>query len=332
MTTEVTYKGKRSETILTPEWRGAYPNVHEQSTKRPNGKLRARPVWIMTLCAPKLNPDPVHCANYQMLAKTIMEAVSREPAWNGQFPAGGHWPIQDGDAPLKPKAPIPGQPITQVDPARLAWRNGHWIIEASTSLAPGPRVCVMQGGQMVEIPAKIVHGRTMYKSGDYCHASLHAFTFWNEKFGVNFGLEGVLWTREGEAIGSAGPRSAQAMFGSLAGMAPQPTAATPGAYAPPPGVMMPPAAAPAGYAPPMPQAVPGGMPGAPVGYQPPQPVPGGMPGAYAAPPMPQAVPGVMPGAPAAPQYAPPAQPGMMPPPPAAAPQYAPPPLPPFPGQ
>lgn len=331
MTEVVKYKAKRSDSALTPEIRWAYPYLHEKSTTRPNGKPRAVPVWIVTGLMPKLNPDPAQCANYQFLLRLIMEAASREPAWGGQFPQGGHLPIQDGDAPPKPKIGLPGQPAAAVDPNKGAWRKGHWCFEATTSLDPGPRVCVMQNGQAIEIPAKTVNGRTMYKSGDFGHGSIHAYSFWNEKYGFSYGLEGMLWTREGEAIGSQGPRSAASMFGAVAQVggaapmaAPQPQYAPAPAYgqpapiapqyAPQPGpapTMAPPPASPAPQyaAPPVAPVVPYHDNGTPnPAYQP-------ATGAPVAPP---------PGVPAAPSYAPP-----MPP---VAPVASPPGLPPFPGR
>lgn len=280
---DIKYKAKRSDSILTPEIRWSYPYVHEKSLTRPNGKPRNVPVWIIGGLMPKLHNDPMQCANYQFLSRLIMEAASREPQWGGQFPPGGHLPIQDGDAPPKPKLALPGQPLTPADPNAGAWRRGHWTFEATTSLDPGPRVCVMQNGQAVEIPAKSIGGRQMYKGGDYGHGSIHAYTFWNEKLGVSFGLEGILWTREGPAIGNSGPRSTAAMFGSVAGMAAPMALPTPGAgampvQAPVPGYAPPVAPQPQQYAP---------APVAPQTYQP-VPAPPAAPVApqYAAPPMP----------------------------------------------
>lgn len=263
------YKAKRSDTELTGEWRWAYPYVHRQSDKRPNGKPRKSPVWIITGMAPKLNADPAQCPNYQLLQRICMQAVQREPAWGGTFPAGGHWPIQDGDVPYKPKAPTPGQPMTAPDPNAGAWRRGYWIFEASTSLQPGPKVCVMRNGVAEEIPAETINGKQMYKSGDWGFGSIHSYTFWNEKFGVNFGFEGILWTKEGEQIGASGAKSAQSMFGSVAtvapaGAAPGPAMSTaPQQYAPPAAPAAPAApvapqyaAAPNYPAPPMPPGVP----------------------------------------------------------------------------
>lgn len=238
------HKSQRSESALTPEIRIAYPHVHEKRTKRANGQPLKSPRHDATLLVPKLHNDPAQCPNYAMLAKHCMEAAAK--AW-GNFPQGGHWPIQDGDAPPKPKAPtVPGQAAAA--PKEYPWRKGNWIVEVTHNLDPGPRVCVMQNGQAVEIPARVIAGKVMYKGGDYGFVSIHAYTFQNEKFGVNFGFEGVLFTREGEAIGSSGPRSASDMFGGVARVvapAIAPTAGPPGVpgfYTPPP---MPAATAPA---------------------------------------------------------------------------------------
>lgn len=293
------YKAKRSDSVLTPEIRWAYPWIHEQSTKRANGKPRKSPIWIISGMLPKLHSDPMQCANYKFLSELLMQAVLREPAWNNQFPAGGHWPIQDGDAPHKPAVGVPGQPVAPVDPNKGAWRRGHWLFEASTGLAPGPRVCVMQNGHPVEIPARTINGKQMYKSGDFGHGSIHAYTFWNEKLGVNVGFEGILWTREGEAIGNSGPRSAAAMFGSVAGTVAQP-AQLPTVGAPPPAAAYAPPAAPPQQAAPV----------APV-YAPPTPPAAPVAPTYAAPPSP----------PLAPAMAPPPAPGAPPMPPAALPAF-----------
>jgi hypothetical protein len=224
------HKSQRSEAVLTPEVRIAYPFVHEKRTKRANGTPMPKPRFDSVLLLPKLHTDPAQCPNYKFLSDLCMQAATK--AW-GSWPAGGHWPIQDGDAPPKPKAPVPGQAPAVVDPAKSAWRKGHWVIEATSYLDTGPRVAVMQGGQPVEIPARVIAGKTMYKSGDYGIASISAFTFQNEKFGVNFGLEGILFTREGERIGSGGQRSAAEMFG---GVAPPASVAPPGLPPQPPGL------------------------------------------------------------------------------------------------
>lgn len=251
------YKSKRSDSILTPEIRWAYPNVHEQSTTRGNGKPRKAPVWVMTGLMPKLNTDPLQCSNYRFLSDLCMQAVTREPAWNGQFPAGGHWPVKDGDQPPRSVPVMPGTPQAAVDPNKGLWRKGNWFFEVTTTFSP-PRVCVMQNGQAVEIPAKVVNGRTMYKSGDFGIGSIQAYTFFNEKWGVSLSFDGILWTREGEAIGSSGPRSAAQMFGSVAGMA------APSVAPIPPSVPLPPSTPQQTYTPPVAPAAPMATPVVPV--------------------------------------------------------------------
>jgi hypothetical protein len=74
-----------------------------------------------------------------------------------------------------------------------------------------------------EIPAKVVLGQELYKSGDYGYVSMNAYTFnTSGNFGVNYGFEGLLFSRPGELIGqSSGPRPVAQMFGSVAGMVSQ---------------------------------------------------------------------------------------------------------------
>lgn len=211
------HKSSRSESVNTMEVRLAYPFLHEKRAKRANGTPMPTPRFDAVLVVPKLNPDPAQCANYRFFSDLAVKAATG--AW-GSFPPGGHWPIQDGDAPPKPKAPIPGQ--APVAPKEYPWRKGSWIIEVTNYLDVGPTVAVMQNGQAVQIPAKVVNGKAMYKSGDYGIVHISAYTFQNEKFGVNFGFEGVLFTREGEAIGSSGPKSASQMFGGVAPVTTQP--------------------------------------------------------------------------------------------------------------
>lgn len=270
------HKSQRSESINIGPFRCAYLWLHEKQTKRPNGTPHKTPRYsIGAILVPKLNADPAQCANYATLSKLCMDAAVK--AW-GSWPQGGHWPIQDGDAPVRAKPAAPGQPVTA--PKEYPWRKGHWIIEATNYLDPGPRVAVMQGSQAMEIPAKVVNGKTMYKSGDYFYVNVMAWTFHNEKFGVNFGFEGALWVREGEAIGGSGPKSAAEMFGGIAPVAVP-------AMGPPVAPMAPP------MAPVAPQAYAPNPPGTP-------------PGAVASPPM-------APPAPTPPQYSPPAAPGPLPP-------------------
>lgn len=253
---EVKHKSQRSETALIGEARIAFPFHHEKRTKTAAGLPLNTPRHDAVVLIPKLNADPMQCANYTKLAALCMEAANK--AW-GSFPQGGKWPIQDGDVPHVSK-PKPG--VTPKTPEQIAaanvWRKGHWVIEVSTNLDSGPRVCLLQNGVAQEIPAKVVNGVQLYKSGDYGYVSLNAYTFQNQTFGVNFSYEGVLYTRPGEVIGSSGPRSAQQMFGSVAGMA-APTAnpAAPSVPAPPAppvaagGPPLPPATAPTG-GPPLP--------------------------------------------------------------------------------
>jgi hypothetical protein len=211
-----TFKSTRSDSINSIPVRCAYLHLHDKKTKRSNGQPVKTPHYaIGALLFPKTHADPMQCANYKWLAQLCMDAAVK--AW-GNFPAGGHWPIQDGDQVKAPVAPaLPGQAPVAVK--EYPWRKGHWIVETTNYLDPGPRVAAMQGAQAVEVPARVINGKAMYKSGDVFIVNMHAYTFQNEKFGCNFGFEGALWMAEGEAIGSSGPRTAAQMFGSIAPVA-----------------------------------------------------------------------------------------------------------------
>lgn len=240
------------------ECRIAFPFHHEKRTKSAGGDPLDKPRYDAVVLVPKLNKDAAQCANYAGLAAHCMEAATK--AWQS-FPQGGKWPIQDGDVPHTPK-PKPGVvPLTAEQiREKNKWREGHWVIEVANNLDLGPKVCLMQNGQAVEIPAKVVMGQQLYKSGDYGYVSISAYSFQNKTFGVNFSYEGVLYTREGELIGSSGAKSAAQMFG---GVAPVAAAGGPGPMPPqaPQAQPMPTApVAPQAPAAPMPPAAP--VPGA----------------------------------------------------------------------
>lgn len=295
---------QRSESRNTPvdrPWRIAFPFLHVKRTKRPNGEVLKKPRHDATLCAPKLHHDPAQCANYMFLWGLINEAASK--AW-GSFPQGGHIAIQDGDAPAKPKPPQPGQAAAPVKD--YPWRKGHWIIEIGSGLETAPKVAIIQNGVGVDLPAQVINGRAMYKSGDFVVADIHAYTFHHEsgKFGCNFGFNGVLFVAEGEQIGSSGPRSAESMFGNIVKFG-APTAPPNALPAPGGHVAPPPAALPApGYAAPAPQYA---QPAAPAPQY--APAPAAAPAPQYAPAPAMAAPPVAPAAPA-PQYAPAPAPAM----------------------
>jgi hypothetical protein len=281
--TEVKHKSQRSETKLIGEARIAFPFHHEKRLKSAGGAPLEKPRHDCIVLVPQLNPDPAQCANYATLAGLCMEAATK--AW-GSFPQGGKWPIQDGNVPHVSK-PKPGVvPLTpEQQAAKNIWRKGSWVIEVSTNLDPGPRVCVLQNGVAQEIPAKVVAGQQLYKSGDYGYVSIAAYSFQNQTFGINFSYEGVLYTRPGDAIGATGPRSASQMFGSVAGMAsptalPVPGAAAPVPQAAPAPQYAPPAAPvapPQQYAPAAPPAPTYAAPPAPLPPMPPVAAPAGLP-------------------------------------------------------
>jgi hypothetical protein len=158
-----------------------------------------------------------------------------------------------------------------------AWRKGYWIVEAENFLDPGPRIAKVVNGVVNELPAKSINGVAQYKSGDFGFPNVHAYAYENETFGVNFGFDGFCFTREGDAIGSSGPRSAAQMFGGLAGTV-APAAAAPGAVGMPP--LPPGGAVAAPVAAPLPPPAPLAPPMAPSAGMPPLP-PGGAVGGAA---------------------------------------------------
>lgn len=273
MTNPVKKKNERSEPKQSREVRIAFPFVHKRRKKTYNGAEKSS--YSASLLFPKLHHDPQQCPNHQFLWGLACEAAMK--MWPGSIKADGMWgwpdgallAIKDGDNPVVPK-PKPGVPAPTPEQAaqRNAWRKGSWVVEVTNNLEPGPRVAVMQSGQWLEIPTNVVNGQTMYKSGDYGIVSMDAWAYENEQFGINFGFEGVLFTRPGDPIGSSGPRSAAEMFGDMA------PAAIPGATPPP-----------AAYAP-----NPLGTPPGAVAYQAPQPAPAPAAPVPPAPPMPAAPP------------------------------------------
>lgn len=239
------------------ELRIAYPFHFEKRTKSAGGAALDKPRNDAVVMAPKVGVGG-DCPNYKLLCAFLMEAAV--DAWKA-WPVGYNPKIQDGDVPHRPK-PKPGvTPLTEEQiQARNAWRRGYWIVEVATPPSKSPKVCLMQNGQFVEIPAQKMAGQELFKSGDYGYVSMNAYTFENpQNFGVNFGYEGVLYSRPGELIGNAsGPRSATQMFGSVAGMATttapvMPSAAPVMPTMPQPAIAQPPAA-PVMLAPPAPPA------------------------------------------------------------------------------
>lgn len=277
----------RSDYIATPVIRGAYLFIHKKRER--DGNKLLIPVekqrYEFVGLVPKINRDPLQCPNYKLFSDLAMQAISRCNDFGGQFPAGGNWPIQDGDDPVKL--------------AKSPWRAGCWIVKFSANFAP--KVCVRQNGTDTEIAAQRIGVQELYKSGDFCIVSTNAFTYDDRAKGVKFNFDGILFVGAGDLIGT-GSRSVNQMFGGTAGTAappPQPSAPmalqyAPVApvqqqYAPPPSAPVyapPPALPPASppvqnnpvttltYTPPAPPPAPG--------YAPPPPVPamaapGGLP-------------------------------------------------------
>lgn len=279
-------KSQRSQSQNSSECRVAFPFFHRKREKNAAGKpLNSGPRFDGTFLFPKLSADPSTCANYMFLYGLAVEAArlmwpgSVDAAGNWVWPQGAIFPVKDGDVPYVPK-PKPGQPAMSPEEIakKNAWRKGYWVVEATHILDPGPRIAVVQNGQLVEIPSQTVNGVQMYKSGDWGIANLHTYAYQNEQFGVNFGFEGFCFTRAGEAIGSSGPRSAAQMFGSVAGTAAPAAPAMPGAGAAPAAPPPVAPAAPAPAAPPMlPAAAPSIAPAAPPAMPPMPAAPAGMP-------------------------------------------------------
>lgn len=225
-------KNQRSAPTNTPrEVRVAYPYFHEKRTKNAAGVLfmskktgLPNPRYSGSLMFPKLAAEAGQCANYMFLWNLAIEAARKmwptnlDAAGNWTWPVGAQYSVRDGDIPYVAK-PKPGViPATPEEIAKKnAWRNGYWIVEVENFFDPGPKIAKVIGGTEVELPAKVLNGIAQYKGGDFGVPNIHAYAYQNETFGVNFGFDGFCFTREGEAIGSSGPRSVEQMFGGIAG-------------------------------------------------------------------------------------------------------------------
>lgn len=218
------HKTCRSTPATSMTIRGAYFYIHEKRTrdasKAPIPEDQQKYEFVGLI--PKLNADPALCANYKFFSDLAMQAVQ---GGFGAWPAGGNWPIKNGDDRV----------------AKYPWQANCWVINFSTNYAP--KVAILQNGVPTEIPARRIGTQDLYKSGDYCVVSTYAFSYDNKVRGVKFDLEGILFIAPGEVIGTA-PRSLGDMFGSAAGV--QAPSTPPGIPAAPP---MAPIAAPVAPAP-----------------------------------------------------------------------------------
>lgn len=254
-------KSHRSASFLTPQnpaWRLAYTFLHDKKTKDWEGKPLDTPISEVTVLVPKLHPDPEHCGNMKFLRTFIMEAHIKA-GWGSTWLNGAGFPVKNGDEPPKPKM-VNGQ-LVQPDPASWEFRKNHWYFRAGSSKF-NPIVAILENGVKQELAARVINGRTYYKSGDYGVVGLHCYTYQNKTFGISFGLEGVIFTKDGEPIGTSGPKSMDAMFAGIGGPAPIQMAP---AYTAPGGPPMPPGPsytgaqagpAPVGYAQPAIQTAP----------------------------------------------------------------------------
>lgn len=222
--------GKQVATGTPLEVRFAYPYVHELMTKTAGGAKIDYPGYNLTVLVPQLNPDPMTCPNYAILAAHVLEAATQ--AW-GAWPEGGVWPIENGNVPYARKTK-PGEVALTAEQIaeRNKWRVGYWCIEVSSGADYPPQVAMVQNGVEVPVTSKAAG----YKSGDWGYLFLHAYTFWpapDKKFGCNFGFNGVCFTRPGDKIGGGGPRTIGQMFGGVgAGVGAGMAAAAPGPTAP----------------------------------------------------------------------------------------------------
>jgi hypothetical protein len=268
-------KSQRSESVNTPrEVRAAYIYFHEKRTKNAAGVPfvygadhpkagQPNPRYSGAVMFPKMAADAAQCPNYGFLWGLACEAARKmwpqsvDAAGQWTWPVGASLPIQDGDVPYVAK-PKPG--VTPKTPEQIAaanaWRRGYWLIEPENFLDPGPQIAKVINGVATPLPAQNINGVAQYKSGDWGVPNLHAYAYQNKTFGIGFGFDGFCFTREGEAIGSTGPRPVEQMFAGVAGMtgpAPQAPSAPlpPATHAAPPS---PPAAA--APSPPLPPGLP----------------------------------------------------------------------------
>lgn len=296
MSTPAKIKSQRSDAVNAPfETRAAYIFFHTKKTKSAAGELyqdnegNATPRHASTLLIPKLGDASV-CKNYAFLWGLAVQAAMKmwptsvDASGQWQWPAGAKFPVNDGDVPF-PQKPQPGKALL-TDAERIEknkWRNGFWTLDVESRSEVG--VAKVIDGSIYELPAqrcRLVqvqgHGQMLadaaapelYKSGDWGIPNIHAYAYQNKTFGVNFGFDGFLFTREGEAIGNGGgggPRSASQMFGGLgfSVAASAPAAAAPVAPQAPAAPAAPalPAAAPAAGLPGLPPAPGAGLPGLP---------------------------------------------------------------------
>lgn len=117
--------------------------------------------------------------------------------WNGKMPVASKLklPLRDGDE------EYPGDPLYE----------GHWFMNASTSVEHKPGVAILENGQVVQA----LDGDDFY-SGCYGCVTLNFFPYAAKgSNGVAAGLNNVIKTRDGEKL--AGGHSAEQDFADLLG-------------------------------------------------------------------------------------------------------------------
>lgn len=206
------HKTSRSMAVASMVIRGAYFYIHEKRTKDANKAPipEDQQKYEFVGLIPKLNADPAQCANYRFFSDLAMQAVQGQEEWRGNWPAGGNWPIKDGDDPVKS--------------AKYPWQKGYWVINFSSNFPP--KVATQMSGPRQEILARRIGATDLYKSGDHCVVSTYAFTYDNKTRGVKFDMEGILFISPGEVIGTAS-RSVDDMFGNVAGASSAPVGGPP---------------------------------------------------------------------------------------------------------
>lgn len=148
-----------------------------------------------SLQAPYLGP--------KSLVEKVWQAWTMDPKNGGQWKPGARWPVLDCDV-INPNSQERETFAAKNEWARNCWRIVPW------SMFP-PRV-VDQAN--LDVPKDMYGEFVAFKSGDYGYVSINCFAYVTGSGGVNFEIEGVKKTRDGDAVGGA-QRSPEQMFSSV---------------------------------------------------------------------------------------------------------------------
>lgn len=131
--------------------------------------------------------------------------------WNGVRPPQPAIPIHDGDG------------VRQDGTAFGPECKGHWVFTASANVEYPP--------QIVDLNHQPILDQTRVYSGMYGAAAVRFYAYqYAGKKGIGCGLDGIMKTRDGEALGASRPDAAT-LFGSpAAAVAPQLSAQPQGVY------------------------------------------------------------------------------------------------------